>query len=431
MDATRKLFYEQPGRLRAEAVVLELRGGPEAPLLVLDETIFYPEGGGQPCDLGEIALAGRGGAPGARARVEAVRDAGGGLVLHRLEAGLAAPLDARPGDRVLLLVEPERRLDYSQQHTAEHLLGAVALRLAGARVVSVHFGPERSLIDFDLPAISEEELAAIEDEADRIVAEDYTVRRHLCPPEELSSFPLRRPAPAGEEVVSVVEIDGLDYSPCCGLHLESTGALRLVSILGSERYKGMTRVYFVAGGRASRECRSASRIARGAAAALGTSTAGLAEALARESEARKAAQRGLAALERERAAAEAASAPELARTAEAAAAGREPPLAVRGYADRGAASLMETAKALAAAGVTALLASLPELTVQAIAAQGGFQSGGPSPKLGARLKAALDASGGKGGGGAASFRAVFSDAASLEAFMDAATKELERGGTAC
>lgn len=78
---------------------------------------------------------------------------------------------------------------------------------------------------------------------------------------------------------------------------------------------------------------------------------------------------------------------------------------------------METAKALAAAGMTALLASLPDLTVQAL-------SPAADARLGERLKGPLAAAGGKGGGGPASFRAVFRDRESLSSFMDAAEREL-------
>lgn len=414
MQATQKLFYDRPELFSCEAELLALEGEPAAPVLVLDRTIFYPEGGGQSCDLGTIARAVGATSDGGRAASVASVSESGGVVLHRL----AVSCDFRAGERVRLLVDRERRIDYSQQHTAEHLLGSIALRLLGAHVVSVHFGSERSLIDFDSPSISDEDLAALEDEAERIIADDYPVRYHVCPPEDLGSFPLRRKAPELEgEELRVVEIDGIDYSACCGLHQTSTGKLRALRILGAEKYKGMSRVYFVAGARAASDYRAVSRIARDAARTLGTSEAQLAEAVAREAERLKELEFKLVALERERAAAEVAAAlEELAREGDrgsAAAPSAARRLVARRYADRDSASLMPTAKAFAEAGFTALLASLPELTAQALAPAA-------DARLGERLKACLSSSGGKGGGGPSNFRAVFSDREGLERFMSGA-----------
>jgi alanyl-tRNA synthetase len=414
MASTEKLFYDRPALFAATAEVVSVEGSPQAPVLVLDRTIFYPEGGGQACDLGTIGRSGGGEAVAVASVTEERSTQTGELrVLH----ALAGPCAVGLGDTVSLSVDSDRRIDYSRQHTAEHLIGSVALRLIGAKVVSVHFGAERSLIDFDLPSISDEDIAAIEDAVERVIADDYPIRTHLCPPEDIASFPLRRPPIEGEDVLRVVEIDGIDFSPCCGLHLASTLALRVVHILGTEKYKGMTRLYFAAGARAAADYRSVSRIARDAARELGTSVNELPAVVRREAERRKAAEFALVALERERAVMEAASA------AEAAGTGTGRRLAMRRYEDRSAASLMETAKAFAEAGLTALLASIPELTVQLL-------SPSPEARFGERLKLPLAAAGGKGGGGPASFRAMFEDKESLVRFMETAEALLNEDASA-
>lgn len=396
MTTTEKLFYDRPELYTCEADILAAEGKAESPVLVLDRTIFYPEGGGQACDLGTIEST-----DGTRrAEVVAVSDKAG--VVHHVLAGTCL---FKSGERVRLFVDRERRADYSQQHTAEHLIGATALRLLGAHVVSVHFGADRSYIDFDAPSVSDEDLAAVEDEVEVAIAQDYAVRYHVCPPEDISSFPLRRKAPeVGDEALRVVEIDGIDYSACCGLHQTSTGKLRAVRLFPPEKYKGMTRVYFAAGARAAADYHSLSRIARDAARELGTSEAQLAEVVAREVSRRKELESEVGALERERAG------------AEVAAEGGARVVAKR-YSDRAAASLMTTAKAFAEAGAIALLASLPDLTVQAVAPTA-------EARLGERLKAVLAEAGGKGGGGPANFRAVFKDEESLGRFMEAAEASL-------
>ena len=171
----------------------------------------------------------------------------GGRLLH----SLAGPAAFLAGDRVSLHIEADRRRDYSQAHSGQHLLSSTFMRLLGAATVSVHLSRERCFIDFDIPAIPDEDVAEAEDLVERIIADDYPIRIHSCPPEDLASFPLRKRPPQGEEVVRVVEIDGIDFTPCCGTHLGSTGELRLVRILGTEKYKGMTRLAFVAGSRAA------------------------------------------------------------------------------------------------------------------------------------------------------------------------------------
>jgi alanyl-tRNA synthetase len=406
MPRTEKLYYSRPDLRIAEATVLAATGSPEAPTLELDATIFYPEGGGQGCDLGSVAPFGGSGEVAVSAVIEE-----GGRILH----ALAAPCPAKPGDRVLLRLDAERRLDYSQAHSGQHLLSSTFMRLLGAATVSVHLGRERCLVDLDIPAVSEDDLAQAEDLVEGIIADDYPIRVHSCPPEDLASFPLRKRPPVGEEVVRVVEIDGIDFTPCCGTHLSSTGKLRLLRVLGTEKYKGLTRLYFAAGGRAAADYRSVSRIARETARALGTSVSALPEAVAREAERRKALELAVGTLERERAAAEAAAAPEASAASgpEAAA----PRLAVRRYEDRSADSLILSAKAFSAAGLAALLASLPDLTVQVLSPQ-------PEARLGERLKPCLALAGGKGGGGGSSFRAVFPDLAGLEVFMRAAAEAL-------
>jgi len=398
MANTERLYYSSPDLFETEATVLAVEGESLSPLLELEASIFYPEGGGQSCDLGTIA----------GLELLQVTEAEG-RILHALKGPLPPELALKAGQRVTLAVDRARRLDYSQQHSAQHLLSATFLRLIGAPTVSVHLGRELCLIDFGVPAIPDEDIAEAEALVERAIAEDRAILVHCCPPEDLSSFALRKRPPEGEEVVRIVEIEGIDLTPCCGTHVASAGRLRLVRVLGTERYKGMTRLSFLAGGRAAADYRAVSLIARGASRALSTSVPELPAAVARESELRKALERSNLALLRERAALEAASA--------LAAAGGKGALVSRRRGDRDAASLMESAKALTSLGATALLASISELTVQALAPSG-------ESRLGERLGPLLSGCAGRGGGGANSFRAVFPDAGSLEAFMGEAERLL-------
>lgn len=393
---TRKLYYEDTDRFECEAAVLERTEWKGRPAVVLDRTVFYPEGGGQPCDRGTVG----------GVEVVDVQEREG-AILHVL----AAPLPDGAGP-VPCRVDPERRLDHMEQHTGQHLLSSRVLKLAGGATVSFHLGQEYSTIDVDLPELSRETADRIEDEIARIIREAHPVTVHSCPPEKVSDFPLRRPPPAGEEALRIVDLDGLDYSACCGTHLSNTGRIGALRILRTEKYKGMTRIYFAAGERARGDARRTAALAREAARLLGCSEDEAPDRVARNLERIKELEIRLAAARAERAEAEARIF--LAGTPAAGAAG----LLVLPVSDRSYDEVLEAVKAVTGlSGRAAASGSRPDLRAVAAAPD-------PSVRLGERLKPLLAGLGGKGGGGPAQFQAQFPDEASLTAFLEAARETL-------
>ena len=398
---TRPLFYEEPDIFECDATVLEvlppLKPGDGAGL-ILDRSPFYPEGGGQPCDLGSVA-----GIPLARVAYE------GDDIVHRRSAeavpGGASGSAALPaaGALVPCMLDAARRRDHTEQHSAQHLLSATVLRLLGGATRSFHLGEEYSSIDVDLPAMERDDADAVEAAVLDVLREGYAVITHLCPPEDPARFPLRRKPPEGESILRILEIDGLDYTPCAGTHVKNTRELGAFRILRTEKYKGMTRVYFLAGGRAHADYARAARQLRDAAAAAGTNEgdvarwAGDAARRAKDLEYRlKQAREALARAEAQALAASSTGGP-IGITLE----GEDFSLA------------MLKAKACADAGLVAAVASVPELKA-AIAAPGG------GVNLQSTLKDTLAAHGGKGGGSAAFFQAAFADRERLDAFMEEA-----------
>lgn len=370
-----------------------IEGDPSSPILAFDKSVFYPEGGGQPCDLGTI-----GGLPLADVTMD------GGRILHRLACPLPAGIVA--GDELRLVLDQARRKDHSEQHTGQHLVSSTLLRLFGEATKSVHMGSEASTIDFNGPFLDSQGLSEAEDAVNEAIAEDYRICTHLCPPEDLSSFPLRRKPPVAEEIIRVVEIDGIDFTPCCGTHLESTGGLHLIILIKAEKYKGLTRVYFVAGERAVRLARRNNAIIRDAARALGVGVEDVAAEAERSTAGLKAMQGELRAMTRARARAEA--------EALIATTGLGKPITLR-FSDRDADIALESCKALSERGCIGMAASRPDHTVIVMA---------PSEEYGlARvLRPISNALGGKGGGGGSFFRSSFADDAALEVFL----REAER-----
>jgi alanyl-tRNA synthetase len=251
--STQRAYYDYTGTEIFRAEIREVRpytaassfpeGEAGKTAVILDKTIFYPEGGGQSADRGTIN-----GIPLTDVREE------DGEILHLVGEG-GDSLVPGPADLVL---DTRRRRDFTVHHTGQHLLSGTILRITGKPTVSMRLGEEICTIDVDTPDLGADALLAVEEAVMDAIEEDCPVIIHLCPPEDVNMFPLRKVPPQGEEVIRVVEIRRRDFSPCCGTHCVSTGQIGILRILGAEKYKGMTRVTFIAG----RRCFMDSRLLR-------------------------------------------------------------------------------------------------------------------------------------------------------------------------
>jgi len=229
----RKLFYEDQALAR-HATQVVAAGRDERGLHVrLDETIFYPEGGGQPADLGRIGAA-------------SVLDVQSGPegVLHYVDRELAVG----PVETVL---DAGRRFDHCQQHTAQHLLTAVLLDHHGLATTSFHLGAATTSIEVKGPAPSRDALRAFEREVNAHLREDRRVTTRWVEPEALATLPVRsRGLPEGHTgPVRLVEIEGLDLNTCGGTHVSRLGEIQVMELIGAEPARGGTRITFLAGGR--------------------------------------------------------------------------------------------------------------------------------------------------------------------------------------
>jgi len=268
MIKTERLYYNYTSPAPFEAGILELRPRDDNTVQVLiDKTIFYPDGGGQPADRGTIN--------GVQILDVEEKD---GEILHLAPAAGAAKLE--PGNAELIL-DIRRRRNLTQLHSGQHILSAAILRIIGARTVSMHLGDETCTIDVSAAEIKDEILTDLEEIVADAIEENHRVIVHLCPPEDLSSFPLRKVPPKGEEVIRVVEIEGCDLVACCGTHVRSTAEIGMFRILGAEKYKGMTRISFLAGRRLLRDSRllrnNAGIISRAISVPLGETGKGVLE----------------------------------------------------------------------------------------------------------------------------------------------------------
>jgi alanyl-tRNA synthetase len=239
---TTLLYHRDPLLLTFTAVVVAHGAWQDKASIVLDETAFYPEAGGQMADRGVLG----------GAAILDVQVDDDGVVHHLIDGPLPAP-----GARVEGVIEAGRRRQHMAQHTAQHMLSAALLMGHGkAETVSSRLGESGCTIDVDVPALSERSLREAEDLVNGIIDEDRIVTAFFPDADTLAALPLRR-RPKVSENIRVVVVGELaapfDVSPCGGTHVQRTSQIGLVRITGTEKYKGMTRVFFQAGPRARRE----------------------------------------------------------------------------------------------------------------------------------------------------------------------------------
>jgi Ser-tRNA(Ala) deacylase AlaX len=221
--------------LTLDTTVLRCEPRPDGAFaVVLARTPFYPEGGGQPADHGHIG----------EARVLDVQTVGGEVV-HTTDAAVAGAVTAQ--------VDPERRTDHTQQHSAQHLLTACFEDGFGAATVGFHLGETTTTIDLDrdLPAAA---VRAAMDRANALIREARPVRAEVVSLEEYAARDVRsRGLPEGfTGDVRLVGIEGVDLNTCGGTHVRTTAELQVIVVVRTERYKGGLRVHFLAGERARR-----------------------------------------------------------------------------------------------------------------------------------------------------------------------------------
>jgi alanyl-tRNA synthetase len=239
-----RLYHDQPYLAEFEARVVACERRPDGFRVKLDRCAFYPTSGGQPNDLGWIGAA----------RVLDVIEEGEDILCVADRAPL--PVDETPeqagmppGAAVVCRIDWDRRFDFMQQHTGQHILSAAFEKLLDAETVGFHLTPSSLTIDLNIPALSREDAARVETLSNATVFQDLPVAPVHPTPDELAGMPLRKP-PARAEGIRVIVVEGFDYSPCGGTHVSATGQVGIIKVLGWEKVRAGTRVGFACGKRA-------------------------------------------------------------------------------------------------------------------------------------------------------------------------------------
>lgn len=241
---TQKLYWERPDDIEFDATIVSA----SADRIVLDRTLFYPEGGGQLGDSGDLFFEGK---P-LRVRDTQIEEE---TIVHFLEK----PLEASIAGTVKGRIDAARRRDHMAHHTAQHMLSRALLDEARAKTASARLGASACTIDVERSSVPESELVRAEDVVNDVIQRDVVVRAFFPTEEELKSLDLRR-APKVDKGVRIVDVEGFDLTPCGGTHVARTGRIGICKVTGVEKYKGMTRVTFAAAKRAIEDTRQKERV---------------------------------------------------------------------------------------------------------------------------------------------------------------------------
>ena len=230
---TEKLYYEDPFLRQFTATVLsceEAKGGFK---VVLDRTAFYPEGGGQPADHGQLdGIA-----------VTDVHEKGG-VIFHTCEK------EVEIGKTVSCSIDWARRFDHMQQHSGEHICSGMICEKFHCDNVGFHMGADMVTIDFNAD-ISWDELMEIEAKANRYIYENHPIDIRFYRGEALAAVEYRSKKEL-EGDVRIVAFPGADCCACCGTHVMMSGQVGLVKFFSCQKFREGVRIEMLCGERALR-----------------------------------------------------------------------------------------------------------------------------------------------------------------------------------
>ena len=248
---TIKTYQEDVYLKELTAIVFDVTYENGVSSIICDRTIFFPTGGGQPCDIGYIN----------DFKIYDVSENKDGLIIHRTtdisdeEAGMELL-----GTEVNMKIDWSRRFRNMQRHLGEHLLSGSFYKLFGGTNKGFHMGEDYITIDIALPdgLMTESMIFKAELDANKVIQENLPVSVHYFKnSKEAGVMPVRKAIDI-DGPISVVMAGNAektaDCVACCGTHPSHTGEVGLIKIYKFEPNKGMTRIYFDAGMDALKTC---------------------------------------------------------------------------------------------------------------------------------------------------------------------------------
>jgi len=238
---TKRIYFDDPYQVEFESKVIKRIKHNNRTALVLEQTCFYPESGGQPADKGTLN---------AVEIIDVIENEG--IILHIVDQEVAET-------KVKGKIDWNTRFDYMQQHAGQHILSQSFWELMQGRTMSFHLGQDVSTLEIDIQKISDMELEKVEEEANKVVFQDREIKTYFVDEAKIREVPLRKP-PKKTGLIRVVEVADYDFSACGGTHPSRTGEIGLIKILKWGRIRNNLSFEFVCGSRALKDYTLKNRI---------------------------------------------------------------------------------------------------------------------------------------------------------------------------
>lgn len=227
---TEKLYYKDTYQKEFTAAVLDCREHKKGYQILLSATAFFPEGGGQPYDTGTLG----------GAKVLEVHEKND-EIWHYTDKPLAV------GSQVNGKIDWERRFDFMQQHSGEHIVSGLIHAKYGCDNVGFHLGSDVVTIDFNCE-IDESDLPELEAKANEVIWQNQKTHIFYPTPDELKALTYRSKKELTGSV-QIVEFPGADICACCGTHVARSGEIGMVKLLSAEKFRSGVRMEMISGRR--------------------------------------------------------------------------------------------------------------------------------------------------------------------------------------
>ena len=219
----KKVFDSDPYLTELITTVTSSRSDERGDWYTFQETLFYPEGGGQSADRGQVNSTDI-------IDVQSIDDE----VWHLVKDSLT--------DEVSLQLDWNHRYTNMQQHTGQHILSACFKEYHNLDTLSVHLGTDITMIELDTASIEEKVLKDAEERANQMIRDNLSVQAIVVDRNNLEEYNLRRTIKTNDNQVRLIKIGEIDCVGCGGTHVRSTGEVGLIKILGSEKIRGHSRI---------------------------------------------------------------------------------------------------------------------------------------------------------------------------------------------
>lgn len=228
---TEKLYYENQYEKSFTAEIVNIVEKTNEFHIVLDKTYFYPEGGGQPSDIGTIESI----------PVLSVYE-DNGIIYH---VAKKKPVKIH---KVKCSINWAHRFDFMQQHLGQHILSACLLEKTNANTIGSHLGLESCTIDID-KILDVNQIEEAISYANEIIFENINIDILYPTKSELKKLSIKKTSTKIGEQIRIVRIPDLDINPCCGVHPKSTLEVQVIKVIKFEKHKAGTRIEFLCGKR--------------------------------------------------------------------------------------------------------------------------------------------------------------------------------------